>query len=166
MSKKKSKKKSFKLSPAKLFILIALVALVVIGCFSLVSYLTRDKYYECTQYDYVTKTPVNGGMTDLVEDLLEDHEYYKFILNEDGKSVTLKYKLDEKDSKEVVKSGTYEIVENEDGSKELQIEYKNYDDTEPSVVKYTMNGKKLTRSQFVYVTDSLRGTVKQTFVLN
>ena len=73
MSKKKSKKKSFKLSPAKLFILIALVALVVIGCFSLVSYLTRDKYYECTQYDYVTKTPVNGGMTDLVEDLLEDY---------------------------------------------------------------------------------------------
>ena len=162
--KKKYKKQSFKMSPLKIYALIIFVAAVIIGTVTLISYINRDKYYVCTKYEMVTKTPVNGEMTDYVEDLLPDFEYYKFILNEDGKTFTLKFKLDKKDAKEQTEKGKYTIKE-VDGVQELQLEYNDYDETEPSVVKYTIKDNKLTRSQFVYVTDSLRGTVKQTFVL-
>ena len=164
MSKKKNKKKSFKMSPLKVYLIIAFVALLVIGTVSLISYINRDRYYVCTKYEMVTKTPVNGEMIDYVEDLLPDFEYYKFILNEDGKTFTLKYKLDKKDAKEQTEKGKYTIKEVEEG-KELQLEYDNYDEAEPSVVKYTIKDNKLTREQAVYVTDSIRGTVKQTFIL-
>ena len=164
MSKKKNKKKSFKMSPLKVYLIIAFVALLVIGTVSLISYINRDRYYVCTKYEMVTKTPANGEMIDYVEDLLPDFEYYKFILNEDGKTFTLKYKLDKKDAKEQTEKGKYTIKEVEEG-KELQLEYDNYDEAEPSVVKYTIKDNKLTREQAVYVTDSIRGTVKQTFIL-
>lgn len=162
--KKKNKKKSFKMSPLKVYLIIAFVALLVIGTVSLISYINRDRYYVCTKYEMVTKTPANGEMIDYVEDLLPDFEYYKFILNEDGKTFTLKYKLDKKDAKEQTEKGKYTIKEVEEG-KELQLEYDNYDEAEPSVVKYTIKDNKLTREQAVYVTDSIRGTVKQTFIL-
>lgn len=163
-NKKKNKKKSFKMTPLKSFLSIAFVVILVVGVVSLISYINRDKYYVCTKYEMVTKTPVNGEMTDFVEDLLPDFEYYKFILNEDGKTFTLKFKLDKKDAKEQTEKGKYTIKE-VDGVQELQLEYNDYDETEPSVVKYTIKDDKLTRSQPVYVTDALRGTVKQTFVL-
>lgn len=164
---KKKNKNTVKVTPLKIYLGIAVIALVVIGLSVFISYLTRDKYFVCTKYDLVQKAALkddpNGTVTD---NLLEGYEYYKFILNEDGKTFTLKYKVvDDKEDKEYIETGKYTITETET-SKTLELEYDSYADTEPTIVKYKMNaeGTVLTRSQTINASETLRGTIVQSFV--
>lgn len=90
----------------KIIIVVLIIALFGV---SLVVYLTKDRYYECSEY--LTISTENGEI--VVTDELDNYDYYKFILNDDNTFV-MTYKLSEKGSDEVELKGNYQY--NEDKS--------------------------------------------------
>lgn len=156
MSNKKKKNQNKKVNYKKIGIIAGVIALII-GLIITIGVLTKDEYYECTQYDWYEK--VNNDNVLTAEQMKEAYDFYRIFLNKDG-TFELKYRI--KDGT-VTKTdtGTYKKSETT-----LVLTYTSPTQELDKVCTYEIKGKTLVRDELVFAPDGTRVTVKQTFKLD
>ena len=155
MSNKKKKNQNKNVNYKKIGIIAGVIALII-GLIIAIGVLTKDEYYECTQYDWYEKVNSDNVLT--AEQMKEAYDFYRIFLNKDG-TFELKYRI--KDGT-VTKTdtGTYEKTKTT-----LVLTYTSPTQELDKVCTYEIKGKTLVRDELVFAPDGTRVTVKQTFNL-
>lgn len=153
LKKKKKNKQTFNWKKWGIYggIVAFLIGLVIV-----IGVATKDKYYDCVQYDWYEKVNLENVQT--MDGMKNDYEFYRIFLNDDG-TFELKYRL-KNGTMTYVDKGTYTKTKTE-----LVLTYSSPTQEPNKVCTYTIDGKKLIRDEFVNAIDGTRVTVKQEFVL-
>ena len=155
MSNKKKKNQNKNVNYKKIGIIAGVLALII-GLIITIGVLTKDEYYECTQYDWYEKVNSDNVLT--AEQMKEAYDFYRIFLNKDG-TFELKYRI-KNGTVTKTDSGTYEKTKTT-----LVLTYTSPTQELDKVCTYEIKGKTLVRDELVFAPDGTRVTVKQTFNL-
>lgn len=159
MAKNNSNKKRKKTNPInwkKIGIFGGVVAFLILLVI-IIGVATKDKFYECVQYDWYEK--VNTQEIKTQDGMKEDYEFYRLFLESDG-TFELKYRL---------KNGTITYTDQGTYKKTKTTLILTYSSPSQELVKvctYTIEDDKLVRNELVDAPDGTRVRVEQIFELD
>ena len=156
MSNKKKKNQNKNVNYKKIGIIAGVLALII-GLIITIGVLTKDEYYECTQYDWYEKVNSDNVLT--AEQMKEAYDFYRIFLNKDG-TFELKYRI-KNGTVTKTDTGTYQKSETT-----LVLTYTSPTQELDKVCTYEIKDKTLVRDELVFAPDGTRVTVKQTFKLD